>query len=290
MFDSALMVKSLTIVIKAPMPWGYFGLNDVSLLTAGDESFMLVGGATSISGERCLTASGSELSVETCLDAVASGDGQEVFMFQGNQIVHVASHKCISLISGDANRVVLQDCNVAAKAEDGRSAWELTSNGQLKMPQAGNSCLILVGGNAIVRDCDEAAQAGDSADKYVLAAVPELDLSAAAGVKVGASLLAAAAERQRQALGHLQELFPSLETCRFAAFATNFSRVAKPIALLSAGKGSFTRKLFGKEDAAMAAVERVYTSIGADVVGSLQLISESGSALAAAEAKIARSA
>ena len=33
MFDVSQMVKSLTIVMKAPMPWGYFGLNDVSLLS-----------------------------------------------------------------------------------------------------------------------------------------------------------------------------------------------------------------------------------------------------------------
>ena len=66
MFDSVQTVKSLTIVMKAPMPWGYFGLNDVSLITSGGESFMVISGATSVSGERCLTGDGGELSVDNC--------------------------------------------------------------------------------------------------------------------------------------------------------------------------------------------------------------------------------
>ena len=87
MFDVPQMVKSLTIVMKAPMPWGYFGLNDVNLLSSGDESFMLVSGRSSSEGEHCLIASGFELGAAACLDAVAAGDGREVFAFRGEQLV-----------------------------------------------------------------------------------------------------------------------------------------------------------------------------------------------------------
>merc|ERR1719330_2290865 len=99
MFESAQAVKSLIVLMKAPMPWGYFGLNDVSLVATGDESFMVVNGATSSSGEQCLIASGSDLSVEACLDAIAAGDGRDVFKFQGSQIVHVASNTCITFVN-----------------------------------------------------------------------------------------------------------------------------------------------------------------------------------------------
>ena len=290
MFDSVQTVKSLTIVMKAPMPWGYFGLNDVSLITSGGESFMVISGATSVSGERCLTGDGGELSVENCLDAVASGDGRDVFRFQGEQIAHVATNSCISVINGDASRVGLQDCQLAAKAQDGRSAWELTQNAQLKMSRMGNYCLTLEEGRATAIDCSDAAQAGDSADKYNLATVPELDLSGAASVKAGASLLAATVERQRHALSKLQTLLPSLDSCKFATLFVNASHNAKPAALYHEGMVSATVNKFGVEDVAMAAVGKIYSSNGVDIAGAIQLISESASALHTAEAKIAQAA
>lgn len=290
MFDTALTVKSLTVVMKAPMPWGYFGLNDVSLISSGDEPFMMISGSTSSSGERCLTASGAKLSTEACLDAIASGDGRDVFKFQGEQIAHVASNMCISLINGDAGHVGLQDCKVAAKAQDGRSSWKLTSNAQLKMPRMGNYCLTLEDGTATAGDCGESAQAGNSGDKFLLAAVPELDLSTAASVMAGASLLAAAADRQRSALGNLQALVPSLSTCKFAALTANASQLVKTLSLYQIETRSTAASVFGMDDAAMAAVGKVYASIGVDMGDSIRLISESSSTLQAVAAKIAQSA
>ena len=290
MFDSARAVKSLTVVMKAPMPWGYFGLNDVSLVTSGDESFMVVSGASSTPGEQCLTARGAELSIETCLDAVASGDGRDVFRFQGDQIAHVASNMCISLVNGDSSHVGLEDCKVAAKAQDGRSAWELTPNAQLRMTRMGSYCLTLDEGKATAKDFSDAAQSRDSVDKYILAAVPELDLSAAVTVKAAASLLAAAAERQRLALSNLQSLLPSLDSCKFASLVVNMSKFPKPGGLQQFATGSAVEKVTIWDDAAMAAVGRIYSSIGIDIAGSMQLISESSNALQAAAAKITQSA
>ena len=139
MFDGPQMVKSLTIVMKAPMPWGYFGLNDVSLLTSGDESFMFVSGRTSSEGEQCLIASGLELGAAACLDAVAAGDGREVFAFRGEQLMHTASSLCVAVPSAESKRVVLQNCKSLAKANDDRGAFELAHHGQLKIPRSGNS-------------------------------------------------------------------------------------------------------------------------------------------------------
>jgi len=282
MFDSVQKVKALTIVMKAPMPWGYFGLNDVSVITSGDEPFMVISGASSRSAEQCLTARGSELSVATCLNVVASGDGRDVFKFRNEQIVHVASNMCIAVVEAGTHRVGLVECSSAAEDQDGRSAWQLTANAQLKMPQMGNYCLSLEAGRASARDCSE------SFDKFFLSAVPELDQSAAIAVTAGASLLLAAAERQREALTTLQGLLPSLDTCGFASIAVNASHFTKPADFHRTI--SATVKLVDGEASAMAAIGNIYAAVGVDIAGTLQLVSESSNVLANAEAKIARSA
>ena len=81
MFDSPRAIKAVTIVMKAPMSWSYFGLNDVSLISSGGESFMIVSGGASGSDETCLIASGAQITTQSCLDAIASGDGRDVFEF-----------------------------------------------------------------------------------------------------------------------------------------------------------------------------------------------------------------
>ena len=72
MFGREQKVKAVSIVMKSPMPWGYFGLNDVSLLTSGEESFMIVSGERSDGAEQCLTVVGSEIVIDSCLDALAA--------------------------------------------------------------------------------------------------------------------------------------------------------------------------------------------------------------------------
>ena len=52
MFERTQRVKAVSIVMKSPMSWGYFGLNDVKLLTSGDEAFMIISGGRSAEGER----------------------------------------------------------------------------------------------------------------------------------------------------------------------------------------------------------------------------------------------
>ena len=289
MFDGPQMVKSLTIVMKAPMPWGYFGLNDVSLLTSGDESFMFVSGRTSSEGEQCLIASGLELGAAACLDAVAAGDGREVFAFRGEQLMHTASSLCVAVPSAESKRVVLQNCKSLAKANDGRGAFELAPHGQLKMPRSGNSCIVLVDGRPVVRDCSEASRLGDASDQFAMAAVPEVDVQAASSARMGAALLSAATSRQRSALNRLEELLPSLGTCRFAAVAHNSSRLLKQASFMRSRQD--VREPLGlPADAAWAAVNKIYESIGADIDGSLQLIHDSTTVLAAAHSKLTRSA
>ena len=86
MFERAQKVKAVSIVMKSPMPWGYFGLNDVTLLTSGDESFMIVTGDKSNGAEQCLTVVGTEILVNGCLDALASLDGREIFQISSSTL------------------------------------------------------------------------------------------------------------------------------------------------------------------------------------------------------------
>ena len=289
MFETPQMVKSLTIVMKAPMPWGYFGLNDVNLLSSGDESFMLVSGQSSSEGEHCLIASGLELGAAGCLDAVAAGDGREVFAFRGEQLVHTASSLCVAVPSAESKRVVLQNCNSLAKANDGRGAFELAPHGQLKMPRSGNSCIVLADRQPVVKDCSEATRLGDASDQFAMAAVPEVNVQAASSARMGAALLSAATARQRRALSRLEELLPSLATCKFAVVAHNSSRVWKQASFMRSRQGRSEPSRLNA-DAAWAAVKKVYGSIGADMDGSLQLIHDSATVLASAQSKMTRSA
>merc|ERR1712203_897943 len=116
------------------------GLNDVSLLTEGAEAFMIVrSGASSRGLEECLVVSGHAMGAQTCLDAVAAGDGREVFKLQGDNLMHSASGLCVAYAPGASNQVVLQNCAVAARAQDGRASWGLTADGQMKSKKRGEA-------------------------------------------------------------------------------------------------------------------------------------------------------
>ena len=178
LFKDARRVKALTVVMKAPMP---FGLHDASLLTEGDEAFMIVSGAAPRAGEQCLAVSGSALSIQSCLDSIAVGDGRDVFRFQGDELLHVSSGMCVALAHGDGSQVTLQDCALAARAQDGRASWELAGDAQLKLARMGNYCLSALSGSVVARDCGEAGAGGDSSDQFGLDVLPELDLFARCG-------------------------------------------------------------------------------------------------------------
>ena len=287
LFKDVRTAKALAIVMKAPMPWSYFGLNDVSLLTEGDEAFMIVrSGASSHGLEECLVASGHEISAQACLDAIASGDGREVFKFQGADLMHSASGLCVAYAPGASNQVALQNCGVAARAQDGRASWGLTAEGQMKLTRMGNYCLNVVAGRASADDC------GSSSEKFVLAVVPEFDLSAAGIAQDQATLLAAATKRQRRALNALQLQIPSLGGCKFAvsSFASQ-TNVTKLTFTHSVGLDLHAmQKSNGRGETAVAAVGRIYSAMGVDMADVVQLIGDSSKALEAVEAKLMHSA
>ena len=286
LFKDLQAAKAVAIVMKTPMPWGYFGLNGVSVLTDGDEAFMIVRSAPSRSLEECLVVSGTRISAQTCLDAVAAGDGRDVFKFQDGNLIHAASGLCVSFARGSGDQVGLRDCTAAARADDGRAAWELTAAGQMKLTRLGNYCLNLLGGRAAVDDC------GASSEKFAFAVVPELDLRVGAFAQDQAKLLVAAAKRQRRNLHELRLQLQTSSDCRFAdSFFVGRVNVTRSTVMRSVEQGMLVaQKSIGQAETAAAAIEKIYSALGVDMADVTQLIGDTSAVLEAAQLKFIQSA
>lgn len=144
MFSSSMRLVAVTILMRSTRSWDYFGINQVSLIAEPGPT-MIVSGATAPE-ELCVVSGGkSSVSLEPCLWAMAAADDREVFVLDSKgQISDPTGSRCIVVANGDAlggGRLVLQDCDAAAQASDGRSNWELTSAGQLKLARMGRYCL-----------------------------------------------------------------------------------------------------------------------------------------------------
>lgn len=199
MFEKPRRVKAVTVVMRSPQSWGYFGINDISLMAQPGASML-------VSGELCLVARGSALSADQCLDAIASGSGAEVFGLNGrSQLVAAASGKCVSLAS-DGQKLLMQDCDAAFEAGDGRSTLSLTPAAQLQFRSFGNYCLAASAAGASAVPCEEA-------DSVVLTAVPDFDPTAVEQVRDSAALLRAATTRQRALLATLQDRLAKAGAC-----------------------------------------------------------------------------
>jgi hypothetical protein len=103
MFSAPYNVKAVTVVMRSPSSWQYFGISDVVLL-AKPGPVMLVSGASSTSGEQCVVVGASgALASEPCLDAIAAGDGREIFVLDDDgRIGHLTAQLCVTLADGDA--------------------------------------------------------------------------------------------------------------------------------------------------------------------------------------------
>lgn len=160
MFDSLRTVKAVTIVMRSPQSWGYFGINSVALI-AQPGPFMLVSGITSPAGEQCLVTGASGVHLEPCLEAIAAGDGREVLQQdEAGRLSNLAEGTCMELADGDAaggGVLSMGPCG-AAETGDGRGIFAMTPGGQLKMPRVGNYCLTVAGDGAADVDIAQGAE------------------------------------------------------------------------------------------------------------------------------------
>lgn len=289
MFDSARSVQALTLAMRSPMPWGFFGLNDISLIVEPGP-MMLISGSPSEAGERCVVSLQGSAGSEDCLRVIAAGDGREVFSWsEESQIMSMREGKCVSLTSGAAEvgaLLALQDCTEALEAGDGRSVFELTNKGQLRFKRMGNYCLVASPDGLRAQDCGAADEDAGARDKFFVAAVPELDLAPAAAAADVSVLLQAAAARQAVLLAELREAMPRLEACKLS-LGTNSSHVGQPVVL---GKESLVASSLREGDAVMQAISEMYSSLGIDMFGIKKLIADTSGTLAGARAKAALAA
>merc|ERR1719442_264885 len=247
--------------MRSPKSWGYFGLNNVALLVEPGPT-MLVAASSPGAGERCVVSTSDSVGSEDCLQALATGAGSEIFLWNDeSQIVSILEDKCISLASGVASssgRLTLQDCTEALEAGDGRSIFELTASGQLKFKHLEGYCVAASQDGLHMQDCG--AEDAASQDKFFLSAVPEFDPARGAAAADLATLLRAAAARQSALTAKLKEAIPKLDSCA-VALHTNSSHFMREPLRLGKGKGMVTMR---GADVVEQAVSGMYSSLGVD--------------------------
>ncbi len=152
MFEIPTPVRAVTVIMRLPRAWGYFGLRSLSLIAEPGPA-MLVSGVTSPSGALCVVSASlhARVSLTPCLDAVANGIGHEVFLPSAGGALASATRPdhCLTLADGsaaDGGQLVMSDCPAAAEVDDGRGAFEPTAPGQLKFSSMGNYCVSAAGG------------------------------------------------------------------------------------------------------------------------------------------------
>lgn len=103
MFGAPVAVRAVTLVMRSPRSWGYFGLSRAVLL-AEPGPIMIVSGASSAAGELCLVVvGGADIALKPCLACIAAADGADIFKFSSQgQLVNIASQTCATFADGDA--------------------------------------------------------------------------------------------------------------------------------------------------------------------------------------------
>jgi len=158
MFDAPRAVKAVTVVMRSPQSWGYFGINTAALI-AQPGPFMFVSGITSPVGEQCLVTGASGVHLEPCLESIAAGDGREVLQQDEDGRIIADDGTCLALVDGDTTgggMLAMAPCSTSAG--DGRDVFAMTSSGQLKMPRVGSYCLTVAGEGAVDANIAQAAE------------------------------------------------------------------------------------------------------------------------------------
>jgi len=204
MFKRPVRISSLTLAMRSPKPWGYFGIAHTELLTE-PYPFMLVSAGAASAEELCVVAKDSQIAAQPCLLAVAAADGREIWtMTTAGEIVS-STGACLATAGGQGSgdvHVLLSACGGRARCDSGHQAtWSWDSDGQLRSVGLGGFCLRVTATGASLRGCE-----GDATETGVFSrvAVPEFDPRVAASARNAAILLEAAAKRQQALLSALE--------------------------------------------------------------------------------------
>jgi len=259
MFDTPQEVKHLAVLMRSPKHWGFFGINDISALIQPGPSMLVSGSVDGV--ELCLVTDGSTLGVRGCLDAMASGSGEEVFNFSPiSQLVSVASGQCVTISNGGLS---MQDCEGAVDAGDGRSIFAISTSSRVQS-RAGY-CLSASAVGASVVPCSQ-----DQSGVRVVP-VPAFDLAAVAPVRDAAALLRAAAARQTGLLGQLRS---SLQACHGLVVNSSLSHQDSVLLTLSKTSSSAAKPAEDTGARIDAAVEVDLAAVGALISETRKLLAE----------------
>jgi len=264
MFDSPKKVKAIQVVMRSPRSSGFFGINDISLLTQPGPS-MLVSESAAHRGESCLITAAGSITAQSCVAAIAEGSGAEVFGFsQSSQLVSASTGECLVSTKGSLK---MQSCEQAADAEDGRSTFILGPSSQLQT-QAGD-CVFLTDAGASAVPCSSG-----EGNQVFLTPVREVDPVPAAHVRDVSALLRAAAARQNTLL---EKLKSSKQGCQ-GLLQGNVSQVT----LKSMGVSTrlSQRGQMASSDAVSEAVLEIDAAMNVDLSSVKKLIVESQAVLA----------
>lgn len=132
----------------------YFGIREVKLIGGGNPYFLLLSGISS-EEEMCLQVEeglinndNTSIILDSCTNALASGDGRELWKTNSNnQVISAFSDppKCLSVVNLDDlenNKIVLYDCLRALEDGDGKSNWIFESNSQIRLQKSGDAFCI----------------------------------------------------------------------------------------------------------------------------------------------------
>ena len=257
-FAKSVNAKSVTVLMRGPKPWAYFGISLVTALSDASH-FMLVSGLSGTQ-EACVTSDGVELLAKPCIHAITAGKGQEIFKLTKSSELQDVGGKCLGLFGSS---LTLSECGVFSLTQ-----WETTADGQLKH---GKNCLVVLQTSKVeVRDCDEVA--GTDEGKLFQVAVPEYDPSESLAARSIASLLNNAMRRQRNLLAKLDKARLS---CKTASFGTSMHKLGSETVLTESNRST---DLLVPE---VAAIRAIPSSLGVDLNEFAQLVSSSKEVLAA---------
>ena len=217
MFDTPRAVRAVTVLMRSPQTHGYFGISSAALIAQPGPAMLVLGTGAS-AGEDCVTVVQGRVLVKPCLQAVADGDGGEIFKFNSESQLVTRQGGCVAASLGSGavrGALAIEDCGEAMEANDGRSVFEMSPEGLLRLPQLGNLCLAASSGDVWVGGCDDVAGTGSAGGgSFSLVAVPEANPAALRAARDAALLVNAAAARQRALLQRLKEAGSRLGNCR----------------------------------------------------------------------------
>lgn len=276
MFGKRVKAKYVTISMRSPMPWGFFGMSFVQLLTK-PFPFMLVLASSGVSPSRdlCVVESGTDVALQSCIEAVASLDGREIWTLSNTGVMLSSSQRQLSLLHGDVvagGTVVLGSWRDGGDS-NGAQEWIFTEAGQLELRHMSGFCLDVAGGHLGVGRCND--------DSFALAStfrqVPVLEATPSSGsvARGVAEVLAFAVQRQRRLLAQLQAM---AKNCKLPV-----SMLQKGVTNETAVEAFLTRG--SAAEPYLEAIELILPSLGVDVHGLQRLLDESRTVLTAIQTR-----